>query len=350
MTTRVLVVSSVHPPDDPRIRHKLVESLRRHAEVTLAITTPGPADHEGFAVRVLSGGRLRRSLAASRLVLAGGYDVISVHDPELLPAAVVSGMLGRRIVFDLHEDFPAQLAAKRWMPRRLRPLAAWAARGLLRLAEMIIEVTLAEAGYARRFRRPHPVFPNYLADNEIAPVAPADRHGVVYLGDITTERGLLLAVEALGHSHARPPLTLIGRCSPELRTRLEAMGRACGVALRFTGFLPPREALELVAAHVVGISPLTDHPNYRHSLPTKLLEYLALGVPVVASDLPGSRQVVADLGGVVWVAPSDAVALGDGIDTVLATPAITDAAVAGADGVRQRFRWPTDEVRRYYLG
>lgn len=350
MTTRVLVVSSVHPPDDPRIRHKLVESLRSSADVTLAVGSPGPSDTTGIVVARLGRSRMRRTLVASRLILAGGYDVASVHDPELLPAAIVSGLLGRRVVFDLHEDFPAQLAAKAWMPGPLQGPAAWAARALLRVAERTVEITLAESGYAGRFRNPHPVFPNHPADIATPLVAPEKRSGVVYLGDITVERGVPDTVEALSHTAERPPLTLVGRCKPELRKRLEALGRAGGISVTFTGFLPPAQALSTVSRHAVAVSPLADHPNYRHSMPTKLLEYLALGVPVVATDLPGSRRVAGDLDGVVWVPPSDVPALAEGIDRVLTEPQIARAAVAGAEEIRRRFRWPSDEVRRFYLG
>jgi glycosyltransferase involved in cell wall biosynthesis len=258
--------------------------------------------------------------------------------------------MGRRVVFDLHEDFPAQLGGKAWMPRPLRRPASWAAQVLLWIAERIIEVTLAEPGYAGRLRNPHPMFPNHLADLAVPVVPPAERGGVVYLGDITVVRGLEVAVEALCHVASRPPLTLIGRCAPELRTRLEEIARTGGVSLTFTGFLPPADALSTMSRHAVAISPWLDAPNYRDSMPTKLLEYLALGLPVVASDLPGSRKMVEGLAGVVWVPPSDPVALGEAIERVLHDPEITATAISGADDVRRRFRWPTDDVRRFYVG
>lgn len=346
---RALVVSSVHPPDDPRIRHKLAETLRSAFDVRLAVPEPGPATSEGIDVVVLTGGRLRRWLQAGRLLVRGGYDVASVHDPELLPAALVAALAGRRVVFDLHEDLPAQLAAKPWMPASLHRPVAMLACGVLRLTERVVEVTLAEDSYQRRFSRRHPVFANYLADVDMAVVPVPERTGAIYLGDVTEARGADLAVAAAGASGIGS-LTLIGRCAPDLRVRLERDAARAGVSLTMTGFLPPASALPLVASHAVALSPLRDLPNYRHSLPTKLLEYLALGLPVVASDLPGSRDVVDGAGGVVWVKPGDATALAAGIDRVLDDPELAARAAGGAAAIRERYRWPADDVLSFYLG
>ena len=244
---------------------------------------------------------------------------------------------------------PGQLRTKPWLPRLLRrPLAALAG-GVLRLAERVIEISLAEENYAPLFRRRHPVFPNYLGD-DLPPLAGAGgRAGIAYLGDITEERGLLTAVDAVGRSGVGAPLTLIGRCSHQVRVRLEAAARAGGVDLTFTGFLPPAEALAEVARHALAISPLHDTPNYRHSLPTKLLEYLALGVPVVASDLPGSRDVLDGSPAVVWVPAGDVESLATALGAAFHDADLAEAALAAAGGVRARYRWPAAAVRELYL-
>ncbi|MDJ0953135.1 MAG: glycosyltransferase [Acidimicrobiia bacterium] len=349
MKPRLLVVSTVHPADDPRIRRKLIGTLQEDWAVTFAAKGRGPVDRTGLEWRELSGGRVMRWLRAGRLLVTGRYDVASLHDPELLPLGLLASLRKRRIVFDVHENIPAQLRTKDWLPRWLRrPVAALAAR-LLRWGERRLDITLAEAGYAELFRREHPVFPNYLAGDPPAPRSVDAETGIVYLGDVTEARGIALAVEAAGRAGAEH-FTVLGRCTPDFRAQLVAIAADHQLHLRFHGFVTPDRALEIVAGAEMGLSPLLDLPNYRRSLPTKVLEYLAVGVPTIASDLPGTRSVVANKPGVLLVPAGDLEAWTKAIAEVGADSALRNAAAAGAAAIRDSYAWPADEVRAFYAG
>ena len=283
------------------------------------------------------------------MLLGKGYDVASLHDPELLPVGLLAAMRGRSVVFDVHENVPAQLRTKDWVPRPLRrPLAAIAA-WLLRLAEKRMAITLAEAGYAGLFRDEHPVFPNYLVGNPAQP-RPADPEtGIVYLGDVTEARGIALAVEAAGRAGA-PVFSIMGRCTSDFRARLLLLAGPSDLQLRFHGFVTPDRALEIAAGATIGVSPLLDTPNYRRSLPTKVLEYLAVGVPTLASDLPGTREVVADRPGVVLIPPGDLEAWTAAIADAMTSEKLRQEASRGAESIRETFAWPGEDVRTFYLG
>lgn len=345
---RALVVSTVHPPDDPRLRYKLIPTLMPSFAVLYACRTPGPTSRDGLDYRPLAGGRLRRDLAASRLLLGGSYDVASVHDPELLPAVILAGLLRRPVVFDLHENLPAQLATRPGWPGFLRSIAAAASRLMLRVAERVARVTTAEAGYGHLFRGDPPVFPNYPFAVTTAP-RPADAGaGVVYLGDVTPARGLGDAVRATAASQTGLTLTLIGRCAPAYAAELEDSASRLGVDLRLRGYLALEHALDLVAGSVVAVSPLRDGPNYRDSLPTKVLEYLAVGTPVVATDLPGTARVIGELPGVLLVPPGDITAMGRAIASVASSAEMREEAADGAAAVVDGHRWPEATVVGFY--
>jgi glycosyltransferase involved in cell wall biosynthesis len=141
---------------------------------------------------------------------------------------------------------------------------------------------------------------------------------------------------------------MVGRRDADLRSEMAERARELDVDLEMTGWLPHAEAMRVVAEASVCVAPLHDVPNYRHSLPSKTLEYLALGVPVVASDLPGTRDVIGQLPGVLLTEPGSATALGSALDSVLDDASMSAAARSGASAVRERFVWPEDDVRRYY--
>lgn len=345
---RALVLSTVHPPDDPRLRYKLLPTLQRDWHVRYACRTPGPSSIDGFSYEPLRGGRLRRDLAATRLLLCRTYDVASVHDPELLPAVVAAALAGRTVVFDLHENAPAQLSTRPGWPVLARIVGARLVRWLLRLTARVAHVTVAEAGYAELFDRTVPVFPNFLAVPGVKPRAPDEHGGVVYLGDVTRARGVDLAVRAVAESGTGLPFDVIGRCRPSLANELASIAGGLGVVLRLHGFLPLDEALEVVAGSVVAVSPLRDMPNYRHSLPTKVLDYLAVGVPVVASDLPGTADAVGDAAGVELVAAGDVSAMAAALRAAAGDDQRRRAAAAQTNLIRDRFAWPGTEVAAYY--
>lgn len=342
--SRALVVTTVHQADDPRIRERTIGSLSKDFEVTYGAKPPPPTREDDLEWRPLEGGRLRRWWQALHLMSSRRYDVVSIHDPELIPAALMARLLGRRIVFDMHEDVPAQMRHKSWVWGPLRPVLSWASRMLLRLASRFLNVTVAEPGYAAHFRRGHPVIPNYAPAGALP--EPADDAGfLVYVGDVTVERGALDMVEAAALVEPRRPLVVVGRCTEELAEQMTLAAEAAGVDLSLTGNLEHREAMRRAAAASMGLSLLRDLPNESGSMPTKVIEYLQMGIPVVATDLPGTAAAVRGLDAVTLVPPGDAAAAAGGITSMLGK---RSAARAQSHRLRNELVWPDLQVRELY--
>lgn len=344
---RILVASSVHPSGDPRVTLRTAGVLARRHAVTLATQTPDPAV-SGVDFHPLSGGRLRRIADIWRTARRGGFDVVSLHDPELIPIGIALRLLFRqRIVFDLHEDLPAQLLTKPWLAPPLRPVLSALSRVVLRVAERCLEVTLAEEGYRRLFRAEHPVLANFPLVESLPPPAPSSGF-IVYVGDVTEARGATTTVRAVAGMERRLPVVFVGRTPGTIRDELLRVAEETGVDVDLRGFLPNREALEVAARGVVGVCPLHDEPNHRQSLPTKVIEYLAVGLPVVASDLPGTSRVVGDSPHVLLVAPGDVEALRSALSRAVLDPTLRAGAAAGAEAVRRRFTWPAEQLLALY--
>jgi glycosyltransferase involved in cell wall biosynthesis len=216
-------------------------------------------------------------------------DIAVLHDPELLLA--VAGQHGERpVVWDVHEDTAAALGMKAWMPGPLRKPFAAAVKAAEAGAERSLHLTLAEYGYADRFRRRHPVVPNQTLVPAEVPPPGADR--AVYLGAITLARGaaeMVAAARLLAPAGVR--VELIGSADAASQPLLEA-AVADGV-LDWAGFTPNDVALAKLPGALCGLSLLHDEPNYRHSMPTKVIEYMAHGLPVVTTPNPPAAELVA---------------------------------------------------------
>ena len=348
MTATILVVTTVHDPDDTRIRERLIRCLSPDFDVHYAARLPGPTDTEGLRFLPLAGGRIARNLRAVGVLLRRGWDVAIVHDPELVPSAIIARIVRRHpVVFDVHEDLVAQVTAKDWIPGWGRPLARAVGRFVYWLAEKMLVLTLAEAGYARLFAEEHVVFPNYPYLASSAELEESGDGLAVYVGDVKEARGLGEAVIATSRAGVR--FEIVGRASSEYIEELSALATEHGGEVAFLGSLANPDAMRVVAAASVGLSPLRALPNYMHSLPTKVIEYLAMGIPVVASDLPGTRESIAALDAVTLTPPGDVDAMARAISSSIG-PAVKKAALEQAPVIRRRFSWPADEVRQFYRG
>lgn len=306
----VLVMTVAHPPEDARIRHRQIRALLEHGH-QVSYAAPfrafgSDAGHQVPGLRLLdvphsSGAPHRRVcpvLRAGRLAVreSARHDVVLVHDPELLPVLALVGLSrwSRRrrlpvLVWDVHEDLPAQTS----MLPLPGPVQRAAARGLKsaeRLAERLFELTLAETAYQHRFRRRHPVVPNSVRVPD-SPCVTADAEPrVVYLGALTRARGsdeLVAIAERLPHV----TVEVLGNAQPDVDTALRlAMRRLPNLTYR--GFVPNSEALERLPGALAGLSLLHDQANYAHSQPTKVMEYMAHGVPVITTPNEASRAMV----------------------------------------------------------
>ncbi|MFJ4846489.1 MULTISPECIES: glycosyltransferase [unclassified Streptomyces] len=338
----VLVVTIVHHPEDARIMHRQIAALldRGHT-VTYAApfsargVTPRPDVEAVDLPRAMGRDRRAAVRAARRMLDARGpaADVVLLHDPELLLALPGALRHWRRIgarrpavVWDVHEDTAAAIAMKGWVPKLLRPPVRLAVRAAERIAERHLHLLLAEDAYQERFRRIHPVVPNLVTVPPGNPVPPGDDR-VVYLGQLSRARGTeeLIAMARLLAPEVK--VEVIGAADGDVRALLSAADRD-GV-LRWHGFLPNDEALGRLRGALAGMSLLRDEANYRHSRPTKVVEYMAYGIPVVSTPNPLAADLVKEHDCGILVPYEDPAAAAEAVRRLR-----TDAELRGLMGAR----------------
>jgi len=285
----------VHHPGDARIAHRQIPALLAAGHsVTFAAPFVAYAATRTPGVRTID---LPRAVGRSRLGAlqvardvvrheAPSHDVVLLHDPELLLA--VPRATRTPVVWDVHEDTAAAVSMKSWLPGPLRPVAASGIRRLEHSAEKRVGLLLAEDGYAARFTGEHVVVPNTTVVPEKVAAPGSDR--LVYLGAVTRARGALEMVEVARRLGDDVRVELIGAVSSDVAGEV-GRARDSGVLVAH-GFVPNDEAVRMLDGALAGLSLLHDEPNYRHSRPTKIIEYMAHGVPVITTPLPVAVEIV----------------------------------------------------------
>jgi glycosyltransferase involved in cell wall biosynthesis len=349
---QVVVCTIVHHPADARIYHRQIRAL---LEAGHQVTYIAPAEAEDFSAertgpqlqviavpRAVGRNRLGALRAARRELArqAPGADLLLIHDPELL-LALPPRRKRPPAVWDVHEDTAAALSTKAWLPRPLRPVTAAAVHAAERLAERRLHLILAEQGYVPRFGRPHPVVPNTTYVPETA-APPGAALRVVYLGHLSPDRGVgeMIEVAALLRPHGIA-VELIGPADSQARAMIEP-AQDQGL-IRWLGFVPNDQAMPMVDGALAGLSLLQDEPNFRHSLPTKVVEYMARGVPVVTTPLPPAVELVTSYECGFVVPFGDPRAAADAV-LKLAGDASLRAKMGsrGHDAARESLGWPSD--------
>ncbi|WP_217914279.1 glycosyltransferase [Miltoncostaea marina] len=315
---RVVHLTSVHRPRDVRIFHK---EARAAARAGAAAWVGAPREPIPRARRLAAGWRLARAARAR------DADLYHVHDPELLPAALwLARAGGAPVVYDVHEYLGQTTRTKRWLPAPLRrPLALAAERAERAAARRLAGVVTANPDLAARFAaggaRAVSVSNSPWTDAfpEPAPM-PADPV-VLYVGGLGPLRGLEVmraAFPLVSAPGAR--LVLAGPGDPgALPPGAEAIGRVDHSAVP-----------GLLAACRVAWIPLQRHGNYDRAVPTKLVEAMAAGRPVVAADLGVMGAMVRAHRCGLTVPPDDPRAHAAALDRLLGDPA--EAARMGAAG------------------
>ncbi|WP_062344736.1 glycosyltransferase family 4 protein [Herbidospora yilanensis] len=300
---KVCVGTVVHHPEDARIMHRQIRALldAGHqvtyvAPFTHCNVTPQP-EIRAIDVPRAVGLHRAKALRAARSALKRGCadaDLLLVHDIELLLA------LPRRrpaTVWDVHEDTVAALDAKPYLPEFARTTLPPLLRNLEARAERRLHLILAEESYRARFAADHPVVPNHTYVAETAPPPPGESR-VVYVGHISAARG---ATEMIELARLLRPhgirLDLIGPADADVRPMLRDAQRT-GL-LDWFGYVPNKHALRMAQGALAGLSLLHDVPNYRESTPTKVIEYMAQGVPVITTPLPKAVEAMRGCGTVV---------------------------------------------------
>ena len=361
---RLLVVTVVHRPDDARILHRQIAYLRGQGfRITYAApwSSVGGSPPDGLEVvdlpRAVGRKRLTALRAARDLLRRIGpeHDIILVHDPEILLAVRLAGRTKLPpVVWDVHEHTSAALGDRAWVPSLLRTPLAGAVRALERWAERNVHLILAEDGYRSRFRRDHPIVRNHpwSVRRAVRPpglpersehrgsTEPSGPPRVIYVGRISRGRGVATMLEVARRLGSEARVELAGPVDADARDEVEA-AQAQG-AILWHGFVQNDELPRLLGGAALGLSLLGDDRNYRVSMPTKVIEYLAHGVPVVATPLPAVETLIGAEGGGVIVPFDDVDRTLEAVRSIIGTPDLRRALVEQALAAAARRTWETE--------
>ena len=208
---RVCHVTSAHGKEDDRIFLKECISLAKNGYEVYLVERGETYDKDGVHIIGLGDipdGRIKRMSGGAKKAYVNALelnaDVYHLHDPELLPYTLKLKRKGKTVFFDSHEDVPAQIIDKTWIPKPLRhAIAVLYKRYETHVTRQIDAVIAATPHIAEQFSgraNNIVVINNYprLDDIQFQEKPFSEREQIVcYAGGIDELRGESIMVEAM---------------------------------------------------------------------------------------------------------------------------------------------------------
>ena len=324
----VTIASAGHDVADARL-HRHTEALAERGLTVelLGLGDAANAPAEAVAVTAVARpGMVGRALLALRVVARAKGLVMVAPDPDVLVAATLPGMRrGRLIVADIHEDYGALLRDRAWA-RGLKGVVARAvvasANRAARKADLVVVADdhLLSDMPGRIVVRNVPNRPQ-VRDRDLVPRA-------VYVGDVRASRGVFAMLDAIASAPGWS-LDIVGPVAGADREAVAARVADLGGRVRLHDRQPPHVAWDIAGGAWVGFALLADTAAFRDATPSKLYEYLAHGMPFIATALPGHIRLAQEsqAGIIVDDAEQAAAALTQLSSGATALPALANSAV-----------------------
>lgn len=294
---KVAHLTSVHPRYDTRIFLKECTSLVDKGYVVSLVVADGKGDESKNNVNIYdvgaSNGRLDRMLNAPKRVYQKAIeldaDLYHFHDPELMPIATKLKKLGRKVVFDIHENTDLQILSKEWIPYYLRSAISWLYSKYevysCKKFDALVVPQIAMQKKFSKYTRTEIVanFPT-AAVSELKVEQPS-KYNLLYAGGLNKARGLynmLNLIEHLSSIDRRYTLTLAGPMEKkELAIAETHPGWKNTV---YHGVISRQELYVLYSKNSIGLILFNNVGQYYMSYALKLFEYMQCGMTVIMPD------------------------------------------------------------------
>jgi glycosyltransferase involved in cell wall biosynthesis len=372
--TKVAHLTSVHVPFDTRIFHKECATLAQ-AGYEVVLVVPHERDEVVSNVRLRAvpkpKNRLQRMTHSQwhvfRAALTERADIYHLHDPELIGVGLLLKACTRAaVIYDVHEYNPDTIVERGWIPASLRPTASRLADyGEIRTSRFFDAIVTADTDVAKRFHGMNAKittlfnFPSrelytHAGRTEPPSVSNTRRLTLAYVGVMGRSRGLWLMLDALeillDEYQMNVALLLAGPIlhegSRQKFTDRLAESPLLSERVNWLGPIPQPRVPKLLAEADIGWVPLASIPKFHKNIPTKLFEYMACGLPVVASDLPPIRRFLEPADAGCLALPDDARSHADKIAFLLQHP--VEAGRMGRNGrcaFETRYNWESEAAK-----
>jgi glycosyltransferase involved in cell wall biosynthesis len=356
---------TLHPPFDQRIFHKECKTLYQ-AGYNVSLIVPLDEEKTIDGIKLIALPQYHSRLAKFLLLpfmsffigIKHSAQVYHLHDPPLIIPGLLLKLFGKKIIYDVHEDFPKRLLIRQWIPSRLRPFAARMARLGEQFSSIFFDAIITASYIPEHLKRHKRVctIQNYpllsyfnFKEKELENIPKEENVSifrVIYAGGLSPDRGIHKMVEAMEYlKEAQVELILCGRFSSAAYER-EVRSLNGFQRVKFLGWLNHKEIPSVLsranAALHIPLFPMQESGE----LPVKIFEYMAAGLPIISSNFPLLKNIIEEHNCGICVDPTNSKEIAEAIKYLFHNP--EKAQKMGENGrevVIKKYNWEQESKK-----
>lgn len=356
----IVHLTSAHPRYDTRIFLKECISLASHGNTVSLIVADGLGYEVKSNVSIHDVGTAKNRLdrmknTPGRILkkaLELNADVYHLHDPELIPIGLKLKKQKKIVIFDAHEDIPKQILSKPYLNKPLRYFVSKFFSAYEKWACPKLDAVVAATPFIRdkynKMRINCIDVNNYPILSELSYVNvdwSKKKSQVGYVGGLERIRGIREMVQAIGLTHNDIRFALGGNFS-DVKFQSALMQEQGWSKTDYLGWLNRDDVKALLENSVAGLVTLHPTINYLDSLPVKMFEYMASGIPVIASDFPLWKDIIESNACGICVNPLSPSAIAHAIDYLVSHPEkAEEMGLNGRNAVKNHYNWAIEEQK-----
>ena len=360
---KICHITSVHVSFDTRIFYKECKSLAGAGyEVHLVARHDRDEVIDGIHIHAVPfrQSKIKRMIFttwnAYKKALEINSGIYHFHDPELIFIGLLLKIHGKKVICDVHEDYPNYICYKDTIPRLFRKPAAWITGIIEKYSagffDTVVTVTPITYNRFKTYNDNTVEVCNFPYLDELS--RSIDKNplesrpdAVTYVGSLTLDRGIKEMVQAVGLARKKRQVKFIlGGSFPTdlIENYIKSLPEFKFVDYR--GFMSRMDVARVLSEVKAGIVFTYPNSNHKNTYMTKLFEYMSAGVPVIASDFPLWRKIVDGTKCGVLVEPMNIEALADAIIYILENPEkAREMGKSGRKAIEEKYNWENEKKK-----
>ncbi len=350
------MLANGHAPYDTRIFVKEAQFLTRQGYKVSIILPYGKTAHRngidilGVTPAKTGAGKLLVNpfRILRKAIAQPSASIFCIHDSDILLTGWILKLIGRKVIYDAHEDTPLQIKYQHWIPRGLRVPYAWMYRCIEKISGWLFDaIIVAEPVIEKYF----PAKKTFLVRNFSKVEAfknKASLHPYTerlqrlsYIGLLSEARGLFEMLEGarIAQTKINFEFLLGGKFSPP-----SLQGSVLKkYSVTFSGWIEFDELPEILYRSKIGIIVPNPNPRYKTNYPVKLFEYMAAALPVIASKEGESAMFVQEAQCGILVDPKNPAEIAEAIQWLFQHPAEAEAmGKRGQTLIFEKYNWENE--------